>query len=111
MTTDRPKKGGWDPKPTPSPFRSVRPEKDVDDSWGPDSDELPDTLPGVVPVEDGVASEEISTANVVRPAPMKGPQTRPSSPRAIRLDDLRKALEELRVHHDEIFPPPSSEDK
>jgi hypothetical protein len=48
--------------------------------------------------------------NMGVPAPSRKTVTKPSSPRAIRLDDLRKALEDLRGRHDEIFPPPSKED-
>jgi hypothetical protein len=106
MASDGPKtkRDGWNPKPTPSPFRKIPPpphvptipspslgEDVVDEAW---DDVVPDTLPAQAP-------EEVLEA----PAPARKIVTRPSSPRAIRLDDLKKAMEDLRDRHDEIFPP------
>ena len=104
------KRDGWNPKPTPSPFRKIPApprvptfpppslsDSLVDDGW----EDVPDTLPG------DAAEAPASPAPEEAPAPARRIATRPSSPRAIRLDDLKKALEELRERHDEVFPPPS----
>jgi hypothetical protein len=47
---------------------------------------------------------------VPAPSSARKAVTRPSSPRAIHLDELRKALEELREKRDEIFPPKSEDE-
>jgi hypothetical protein len=113
MASDKTKKDGWNPKPTPSPFRKILPpphvptdpppslsERRVDEAWDDlAADDLPDTLPGAAIVEaEGSSNTEV-------PAPARKIVTRPSSPRAIRLDDLKKAMEDLKDRHDEVFPP------
>lgn len=120
MSSDLSKKAkakeGWNPKPTPSPFGKIPPpphvptfppqsisDRAVDEGW----EDLPDTLPGpCVEEAEGSSNTEVPTTADV-PRPSYKAVTRPSSPRAIRLDDLREALEELRLRHDEVFPPSS----